>query len=220
MEDDQRVKVKKESKRKGKSILGSTETAGASNTINLPVILKKSVDPDVQAASTLVVMRKQNLDPETAYDLHMKVDETIFRIQTGGKLPRYPPVESLSGVIGTCSVPIEKQLTSSDVSEGQCRLALPKGEVKESILPFLNPPGENIDDGIPVSVYDFAGSTYQMMFRSWSLSKLYVLIKGWTQFRKDHELQVKDWVIAWMFRHMDTGRLCFALTIKRHPRQE
>lgn len=214
--------MKKESKRKRKSVMGFAETSEAGKIINGSIALGDiHIDAEVeQAASTLLVMSKQVLDPKTSNELRKRVMRTKVGREIGGKLPRLPPVESLKGVIGTCSVPFEKQLTSSDVSEGQCRLALTKEEVRESILPLLNEREEKIDCGIPVTVYDSSGKDYQMTFQSWSKRKLYVLKSGWTQFCKEHKLQAHDWVTIWMFRHVGTASPCFVLSFRRLPQLE
>lgn len=217
MEDEERVKFMK---RKRKSLMGSAETSEASKIIiNGSIVLDKFTDAEVQqAASTLLVMSKQVLDPKTASELRKRVmKKTKLKLDRGigGKLPRLPPVARLNGVIGTCSEPFEKQLTDSDVSECQCRLALSKGEVLDSILPLLNEQDENIGSGIPVTVYDSSGKDYRMAFQSWSKRKLYVLKSGWTKFCHDHHLQALDWVTIWMFRHMHTRSPCFVLSLRR-----
>ena len=218
MEDEERVKFVKESKRKRKSIMGSAETSEASKIINGSIVLDKFMDAEVQqAASTLLAMSKEVLDPKTANGLRKRVMKTKLKLDRGigGKLPRLPPVARLNGVIGTCSEPFEKQLTGSDVSKCQCRLTLSKEEVLDSILPLLNEQDENIDSGIPVTVYDSSGKDYRMAFQSWSKRKLYVLKSGWTKFCLDHHLQALDWVTIWLFRHMHTRSPCFVLSLRR-----
>ncbi|KAL3535965.1 hypothetical protein ACH5RR_004426 [Cinchona calisaya] len=218
MEDEERVMLEKESKKNRETIMGSTETSVINNDpLMLEKLVDKLVDAEVQqAASTLVLMSKQILDSETAEELRLQVMKTKYGRKIGGnKLPRFPQVEGLNGVIGNCSVPFEKQLTSSDVSEGLCRLSLTREEVIDSILPLLNSTVEDVEVGIPVTVYDSVGKGYEMTFRSWNNSKLYVLKQGWIKFCKDHNLRVQDWVSVWMFRHKHTRNLCFVLTFKR-----
>ncbi|XWS17311.1 hypothetical protein CRYUN_Cryun33cG0056300 [Craigia yunnanensis] len=128
--------------------------------------------------------------------------------------PDIPPVACLSGLIGRCSKPFEKQLTESDVEARQCRLSLNKCDVQNAVMPLLNEE-ENCSKGINVKVYDADGKEYRMTFKIWS-SKIHVLKEGWRKFCHDHSLLAhQDFVTLWVFRNLQTGYLSFVITSRR-----
>ncbi|KAG6659174.1 hypothetical protein CIPAW_03G014800 [Carya illinoinensis] len=132
--------------------------------------------------------------------------------------PDCPPVPSLSGVIGACSKPFEKQLTPTDVRTDQCRLSFNKADVENFLLPLLNK-SDDLVRGTPVTVHDIMnGKECSMTFKRWA-SKFHVLTEGWNKFCKEHELRkYEDFRTAWMFRHVDqTGELCFVFSLRRIP---
>nr|XP_011466877.1 PREDICTED: putative B3 domain-containing protein At4g03170 [Fragaria vesca subsp. vesca] len=130
--------------------------------------------------------------------------------------PNLPPVPSLHQFIGICSEPFEKQLTPSDVRDGQSRLAMSKEYVQKRLMPLLNE-NEDLNEGIDVMTYDLAGKEYPMKFRTW-VSKIHVLTAGWKAFRKDHKLvENQHWVTVWMFRNIATGKLCFVIEVRKLP---
>ncbi|VYS61693.1 unnamed protein product [Arabidopsis thaliana] len=109
------------------------------------------------------------------------------------------------------SRPIKKQLMSSDVDKDQCMLMLSKEQVKEKMLPFLED-SEDPVKGIDVSVYGPDGKVQQMEFKMWNGDKTPVLTSGWKQFVEDYGLSMTcDFVTVWMFRHIKTRKLCFAI---------
>ena len=135
--------------------------------------------------------------------------------------PDYPPVMSLMGLIGDCSVPYRKKLTKTDMRHDQARLSINKDYVEKSLLKLLNE-DEVIEKGIPVTVYDIKGGIYNMNFRVWSKNKsMYVLMKGWKNFCIQHKLRHHDdfliFVTLWMFRHVQTGKLCFIVSPETLP---
>jgi hypothetical protein len=130
--------------------------------------------------------------------------------------PNLPPVPSLQQFIEICSEPFEKQLTSSDVKDGQSRLAMGKEDVQKRLMPLLNE-NEDLNDGIEVTTYDLAGKEYQMKFKTW-VSKIHVLTGGWKAFCHDHDLvEYQHFVTVWMFRNIATGNLCFVIDVRRLP---
>ncbi|XVE63549.1 hypothetical protein DITRI_Ditri07aG0029000 [Diplodiscus trichospermus] len=134
--------------------------------------------------------------------------------------PEIPPIPALAGVVGECSRPCEKQLTETDLSDNQTRLSLSKDHVRDYILRLLRE-GEDVTQGIPVTVYDSEGNEYSMRFVFWS-SKVYVLTTtAWKTFYKKHGFQKDiDVVTVWMFRHRLTQKLCFAITSRRLPQAD
>ncbi|KAG2714067.1 hypothetical protein I3760_03G009000 [Carya illinoinensis] len=130
--------------------------------------------------------------------------------------PDCPPVQSLSGLIGACSKPFEKQLTPTDVRTDQCRLSFNKADVENFLLPLLYKIHDLVR-GTPVTVYDMNGKECSMTFKRWA-SKFHVLTEGWNKFCKEHELRkYEDFVTVWMFRHVRTGELCFVFSLRRMP---
>jgi len=106
---------------------------------------------------------------------------------------------------------IKKQLMSSDVDTDQSRLMLSKEQVKEKMLPFLEE-SEDPVKGVDVSVYGPDGEVQQMKFKMWNGDKTPVLTSGWMQFVADYGLlKTSDFVTVWMFRHIKTRKLCFAI---------
>lgn len=133
------------------------------------------------------------------------------------RLPAYPPLQQLRDHIGSISMPVEKQLTASDVDDGQCRLSLNKSFVEKRYLPMLERPREDEVCGIPVMVYGPDGRTFSMEFKH-SGRKIYVLNGGWKTFKRFYDLkECTFWITIWMFRHNVSNQLCFALTWKIIP---
>ncbi|KAK2423181.1 AP2/B3 transcriptional factor family protein [Trifolium repens] len=127
-------------------------------------------------------------------------------------IPTIPGVAN-NNILGCCK-PFEKKLSTSDLKVDLNRLFLDKGHVKKYFLPLLKE-DEDVEEGIDVVVYDMQGKTFNMKFKFWS-GKFYVLNRGWKTFFKSHSLRANhDHVIVWMFRHSETGNLCFALSVKR-----
>ncbi|CAH8279132.1 unnamed protein product [Arabidopsis lyrata] len=115
------------------------------------------------------------------------------------------------------SKPIKKQLMSSDVDKDQSRLMLSKEQVKEKMLPFLEE-SENPVKGVDVSVYGPDGKVQQMKFKFWNGDKTPVLTTGWKEFvAKCGLLMTSDFVTVWMFRHIETRNICFAIHRARFP---
>ena len=122
-----------------------------------------------------------------------------------------PALAVIMNIIGARSPPWEKRLTKSDVSEGQGRLIVRKEFVTNHLLPMLNA-DEDPSEGIDVTVYNGEGRQYDMQFKLWA-SKLYVLTKGWNDFYKTNNLTEPGlYITLWMFRHVETHKLCFAVT--------
>ncbi|KAK2386005.1 putative B3 domain-containing protein [Trifolium repens] len=127
-------------------------------------------------------------------------------------IPTIPGVAD-NNILGCCK-PFEKKLSTSDLKVDLNRLFLDKGHVKKYFLPLLKE-DEDVEEGIDVVVYDMQGKTFNMKFKFWS-RKFYVLNGGWKTFFKSHSLRAnQDHVTVWMFRHSETGNLCFALSVKR-----
>ncbi|WJX36630.1 hypothetical protein P8452_24488 [Trifolium repens] len=129
--------------------------------------------------------------------------------------PNIPTIPGMANnnILGCCK-PFEKKLSTSDLKVDLNRLFLDKGHVKQYFLPLLKE-GEDVEEGIDVVVYDMQGKTFNMEFKFWS-GKFYVLNGGWKTFFKSHSLRAnQDHVTVWMFRHSETGNLCFALSVKR-----
>ncbi|XP_020874170.1 putative B3 domain-containing protein At4g03170, partial [Arabidopsis lyrata subsp. lyrata] len=115
------------------------------------------------------------------------------------------------------SKPIKKQLMSSDVDKDQCRLMLSKEQVKEKMLPFLEE-SEDPVKGVDVSVYGPDGAVQKMKFKIWNGDKTPVLTSGWKQFVADYGLvMTSDFIIVWMFRHIKTRNICFAIANNSFP---
>ncbi|KAJ6966385.1 hypothetical protein NC652_004064 [Populus alba x Populus x berolinensis] len=56
-----------------------------------------------------------------------------------------------------------------------------------------------------------------MVFKIW-VSKIHVLIGGWKAFFHEHRLRKdQDFVTLWMFRRLDTEKLCFVINWRRLP---
>ncbi|GAU28234.1 hypothetical protein TSUD_118410 [Trifolium subterraneum] len=127
-------------------------------------------------------------------------------------IPTIPGVQN-NNILGCCK-PFEKKLSTSDLKVDLNRLFLDKGHVKKYFLPLLKE-DEDLEEGIDVVVYDMQGKTFNMKFKFWS-GKFYVLNGGWKTFFKSHSLLAnQDHVKVWMFRHSETGNLCFALSVRR-----
>ncbi|KAG5254939.1 B3 domain-containing protein [Salix suchowensis] len=110
-----------------------------------------------------------------------------------------PSIPGLNGIIGKCSKPFEKQLTESDLRDDQSRLSINKADAQN------------------VTTYDPNGKEFAMVFKIW-VSKIHVLIGGWKAFFHEHRLRKdQDFVTLWMFRRLDTKKLCFVITWRSLP---
>ncbi|CAK7327757.1 unnamed protein product [Dovyalis caffra] len=76
--------------------------------------------------------------------------------------PKVPSIPGLTGLIGKCSSPFEKQLTESDLRDDQSRLSINKADAKDYLYPLLND-DENLADGIKVTTYDPNGKEFEMV---------------------------------------------------------
>ena len=75
--------------------------------------------------------------------------------------------------------------------------------MSKTLLPLLNK-NEDVDNGIPIIMYDIKGKEHSMTFKHWE-SRVYVLKEGWNTFCQKHSLREhKDFVKMWMFRHVQT----------------
>ncbi|KAJ6314260.1 hypothetical protein OIU78_017845 [Salix suchowensis] len=127
-----------------------------------------------------------------------------------------PSIPGLNGIIGKCSKPFEKQLTESDLRDDQSRLSINKVDAQKYLYPLLNE-DENLAEGISVTTYDPNGKEFAMVFKIW-VSKIHVLIGGWKAFFHEHRLRKdQDFVTLWMFRRLDTKKLCFVITWRSLP---
>lgn len=149
-----------------------------------------------QAASNLLHMKHAKLDEKTSMTLHelQRKTHALLPIQTLN--PRdFPPV-------------------TSDMREDQARLIISKRFAEIYLLPLLNK-YEDVGKGISVTVYDMNGKIFQMTFKLWT-NKVYVLKQGWNNFCLEHELCHDDdfetSVTLWMFRHVQTRKLCFVIS--------
>ncbi|PNX80242.1 ap2 b3-like transcriptional factor family protein [Trifolium pratense] len=75
-----------------------------------------------------------------------------------------------------CCKPFEKKLSVSDLNVDLNRLFLDKSHVKEHFLPLLKE-GEDVEEGINITVYDMQGKVFNMNFKFWC-RKFYVLNGG------------------------------------------
>ncbi|XP_050941319.1 B3 domain-containing protein At1g20600-like [Cucumis melo] len=137
-------------------------------------------------------------------------NENVAAVVADRDLGRLPPMVVIQNIIGECSPPFVKQLTKTDVTDSQGRLALHKEFVNRNLVPMFNG-DEILTNGISVTVYDSEGREYDMTFRLWT-SKLYVLTKSWKKFYHDNGLTRPDeFITLWMFRHVVNHKLCFAI---------
>ncbi|KAK1397235.1 TF-B3 domain-containing protein [Heracleum sosnowskyi] len=182
--------------------------------------------PEDCAAALLLLSWKHHLivDPQTAREL----EQDRHRLQSLPSPPHSPPshgryfprVAALHGLVGECSPPWEKQLKGSDLLKGQRRLLLKQSYAKQYLYPLLS--SREIDklkrDGILVNVYDGEGNMYEMIFKLWGTKAHVLTSDGWLEFYRDHNLiEEIDWITIWMFKHVHTHQLCFAIVSERRP---
>lgn len=173
----------------------------------------KYVKLDETSAFNLIKLKRKFLRPiiEEEEEAEPSSSSTHgIRIENIHVAADLPPIPAISSVIGRCSMPCEKQLKFTDLSDHQTRLSLIKNQVKTSILPLLEE-GEDVIEGFHVTTYDWEGNEYDMRFVFWA-DRMYVLTsRGWKMFYKQHQLMVHDILRVWMFRHRLTNKLCFAI---------
>ncbi|CAA7028927.1 unnamed protein product [Microthlaspi erraticum] len=128
------------------------------------------------------------------------------------------PLEIFPGVAEQFSEPIKKQLTKSDVEDNQSRLMLGMLKVQQRMLPLLEASEDPYEeDGIDVKVYGPNGVVQKMKFKIWN-NKTPVLTTGWKEFVAKCGLKMHcDFIAVWMFRHMRTRKICFAIGCSRFP---
>lgn len=179
---------------------------------------------ELRAALTLVRMKRQQLDNETVIALNNLIEpkKEIANSNESQILsdyyrpPTIPQVPCLRGLIEKCifSKPFQKLLTRTDLRPDQSRLSLNKSHVQEYLVSMLRK-DEDLSVGIPVTTYNMKGKSYPMIFKLWC-SKVYVLTSGWTEFQQENNLTAEeDFITIWMFRHVDTGNLCFVINSRK-----
>ncbi|CAN6844336.1 unnamed protein product [Brassica oleracea] len=142
-------------------------------------------------------------------------EETLMILQEWSHTKPDPVEKIFSGdadVAELFSEPIKKQLTMSDVENGQCRLMLGKQQVQKKMHPLLEhseiPLGT---EGLDVSVYGSNGEVQTMKFKMWG-EDTPVLTSGWKDFVDKYDLEKhRDFLTIWMFRHRGTRGICFAI---------
>ncbi|WZZ55648.1 hypothetical protein YC2023_055755 [Brassica napus] len=142
-------------------------------------------------------------------------EETLMILQEWSHTKPDPVEKIFSGdadVAELFSEPIKKQLTMSDVENGQCRLMLGKQQVQKKMHPLLEhseiPLGT---EGLDVSVYGPNGEVQTMKFKMWG-EDTPVLTSGWKDFVDKYDLEKhRDFLTIWMFRHRVTRGICFAI---------
>lgn len=177
-----------------------------------------SKNPETHQASSGSGSRNSNQNPKRVRVLPPTL--TNSPENSSGSLPKFPPIESLSTLIGECSKPFKKHLTKSDVDDHQGRLLLNSEDVRKRLLPLLNEESEDLAIGVDVKTYNPMGEFFNMTFKAWGNHKSYVLLKRWRDFINHHGLEEHDCVSIWMFRHNQTGELCFALTWTKKEEEE
>ncbi|KAH0930548.1 hypothetical protein HID58_016275 [Brassica napus] len=147
-------------------------------------------------------------------------DETLMILQEWSHTNPDPVKKLFNGAADVAelfSEPIKKQLTMSDVENGQCRLMLGKQQVQKKMLPLLEhseiPQGKT--EGLDVSVYGPNGEVQTMKFKMWG-EDTPVLTSGWKDFVDEYKLEKhRDFLTIWMFRHRVTRGICFAIDSTR-----
>ncbi|EOA29531.1 hypothetical protein CARUB_v10014872mg [Capsella rubella] len=128
------------------------------------------------------------------------------------------PPEIFDEVPRPFNKPLKKQLKLSDVDGNQSRLMLPRQFVAKSIVPYLEA-SENPSVGINVLVYGPDRKVQHMIFKLWKRAP--VLTSGWKEFVTKYSLmKTSDFVTVWVFRHLKTRKLCFAIDHIRYPLME
>ncbi|VFQ81529.1 unnamed protein product [Cuscuta campestris] len=208
----------------GNLVWMSRKPLGVEEAMNLLTLMKgkKKVLPGDRTEKKKNKNKKrplrEELPPPPSFSVKFMWPPPAGHSIDGTVLPRYPP--NLEGVVdpAACGVPFEKQLTLSDLDDSQQRrLFMVKRHVERCFLPLLIDGEEDVDEGIPVTLYNAQGAEYETVFKRWVKNKYYVLNgRGWNAFQQRNGLKViSDWVTVWMFRHRRNGKLCFAITWKR-----
>ncbi|KAL4611288.1 hypothetical protein ACB092_08G113100 [Castanea dentata] len=136
------------------------------------------------------------------------------------ELPKKPPVQSnIDSLVknNEYSTPFEKQLQENDIKQ-HYRLFLSQKAVRKFLFPLLKDEELRgfVRQGIPVTAYDVQGNAFPMEFKQTSCkNKYHILTQGWAEFCDEHGLRaLKDFVTLWMFRHKETDRLCFVISLR------
>ncbi|KAL8109545.1 hypothetical protein AgCh_025602 [Apium graveolens] len=189
---------------------------------------------DIAAALQLCSWKHLDLDPQTAHELEQekrfqkqRLQQTIPPPPPNPQTIQYvPPTENdkfpsaLRRLVGERSPSWEKQMTSSDLLISQTRLLLKQSYVKNYLYPLLST--RQVDKlkkgGFVVNVYDWRGNIYEMEFKLWGYKAHVLTSQNWLEFAKHHNLvKDKDWITLWMFKHVDTHQICFAIISERKP---
>ncbi|KAL1217838.1 putative B3 domain-containing protein [Cardamine amara subsp. amara] len=157
-------------------------------------------------------MTKISVEVDVSEVLMMAIEEW-FEIELD---PR--EIFHFGDVMGRFSKPIKKQLMMSDVTKNQSRLILSRQQVEETMLPLLEESENRHEEGLAVSVYGPDGEVQEMRFVIWNEGKTPVLTSGWKDFVAKYDLHMfSDFVTVWMFRHIKTRKICFAIDCTRFP---
>lgn len=193
---------------------------------------------DITAALQLCSWKHLELDPQTAHELEQekrfhkqRLQQTIppvnHRHHEQTITTQYvPPTmndkfpSALRGLAGERSPSWEKRLTDSDLLVTQTRLLLKQSYVKDYLYPLLST--RQLDKlkkgGFVVNVYDWRGNVYEMIFKLWGYKAHVLTNPNWLKFANDHYLvKDEDWITLWMFKHVDTHQICFAIISERKP---
>ncbi|KAF8051749.1 hypothetical protein N665_1671s0007 [Sinapis alba] len=144
----------------------------------------------------------------------LKIDEDdseeTLRFLSRWKAPETPPEKIIHrSLVGQCSRPIQKQLTTSEVEQN--RLSLSKSQVRKKFQQILDGSGRK---ETRFTVYGPDGKVHEIWLGEKKSS--FDLTTGWWTFVEEYGLkECCDFVTVWMFRHRITQRICLAIDATR-----
>ncbi|KAF2569230.1 hypothetical protein F2Q68_00024093 [Brassica cretica] len=172
----------------------------------------KAKEEDARASRMLASTSNDLVRPGLEInDYDVDDSEQTLTFLTRWKAPETPPEKIIHrSLVEQCSRPIQKQLTTSDVTQN--RLSLSNSQVRKKFQQLLG--DESARKESRFTVYGPDGKVHEIWVRKKKRS--FDLTIGWWTFVEQYGLkECCDFVTVWMFRHSVTRRICLAVDVTR-----
>ncbi|CAN7008193.1 unnamed protein product [Brassica oleracea var. botrytis] len=172
----------------------------------------KAKEDDARASRMLASTSNDLVRPGLEInDYDVEDSEQTLTFLTRWKAPETPPEKIIHrSLVEQCSRPIQKQLTTSDVTQN--KLSLSNSQARKKFQQLLGDESGRKESGF--TVYGPDGKVHEIWVRKKKRS--FDLTIGWWTFVEQYGLkECCDFVTVWMFRHSVTRRICLAVDVTR-----
>ncbi|CAG7874140.1 unnamed protein product [Brassica rapa] len=171
----------------------------------------KAKEDDARASRMFVSTSNDLVRPGLDINDYVDDSEQTLTFLTRWKAPETPPEKIIHrSLVDQCSKPIQKQLTTSDVTQN--RLSLSNAQVRKKFQQLLGDESGRKESRF--TVYGPDGKVHEIWLREKKRS--FDLTIGWWSFVEQYGLkECCDFVTVWMFRHSVTRRICLAIDTTR-----